>query len=108
MIAILQDHSEIVQLLLAKKDVNLNIQDVLIQNHSWYFNLILSLRIYNCNHLWSLVWAFNQTALIIATNKNHIEIVRLLLAHEDIDVNIQEILMQNHLSDLNTIIFILF
>lgn len=37
---------------------------------------------------------FNNTALIIAENKNNTEIIRLLLAHKNINVNIQNIIKQ--------------
>ena len=39
---------------------------------------------------------FNETALIGAAKKNHADIVRLLLEQEGIDVNIKDILIQNH------------
>lgn len=46
--------------------------------------------------LWSLSQLFNDTALIIAVYHNQTEIVQLLLEHEGIDVNIKDILIQNH------------
>ena len=48
------------------------------------------------NDFWNLTRTFNQTALIIATNKGHKKIVELLISQESIDINIQDILNQKH------------
>ena len=48
------------------------------------------------NYLWNLTRTFNNTALILAANNVHKEIVELLLRQEGIDINIQDILNQKH------------
>ena len=57
----------------------------------------------NLNYLWNLTRTFNSTALIYAAIRGHKEIVELLIRQEGIDINIQDILNQKHLS--NSIIF---
>ena len=42
-------------------------------------------------HLWNFIWIFNNTALIVATEKDHSDIVRELISQESIDVNIKDI-----------------
>ena len=46
--------------------------------------------------LWNLNRTFNKTALIIAAYEGYKEIAELLIRHEGIDVNIQDILNQKH------------
>ena len=48
------------------------------------------------NGLWNLTRAFNQTALILAAEKGHKEIVELLIRQEGINISIQDILNQKH------------
>lgn len=46
------------------------------------------------------IYEFHETALLLAVRKNSIEIVRLLLANKNIDVNILNILKQYFLIKL--------
>ena len=47
------------------------------------------------NDLWNLTRTFNDTALTLAAERGHKEIVELLIRQEGIDINIQGILNQN-------------
>lgn len=64
-------------------------------NHSlysnlYYFNSILKNNLF---FFWSYYKRFNNTALICASYNGHIEVVKELLSHKDIDINIKDILI---------------
>ena len=58
------------------------------------------------NYLRNLTRTFNYTALILAAEKGHKEIVELLIKQECIDINIQAILNGKHSLYSNLTFFI--
>ena len=50
----------------------------------------------NLNDFWDFLLTFNETALICAVSEGKTEIVELLLKQEGIDINMKDILNQNH------------
>ena len=48
------------------------------------------------NHFWNLITTFNRTALVFAASKGHTEVVKLLLAQENIDINLKTIFLKKH------------
>lgn len=85
-------NKEIVRLLLAKENIDVNIQTIWIwiisQNSNLFFFLNEALHF---NHLWNLSQIFNITSLMLAAQNDNADAVQLLLAHEGIDANIQDI-----------------
>ena len=94
--AIINDNIKIVELLLRKEDIDINIRSILYHKHSWYSSLTFFMVLKFWMILWNLFLIFNFTALICAIMNNRIEIVRLLLQQEGIGINMQDILNQNH------------
>lgn len=88
-----KNNTEIIRLLLAHKNINVNIQNIIKQNNfflmfkSPFFHMIE-----NFIYLWNFKQIFNQTALINAAETGHSRNVRLLLTNNDVDINIQNIL----------------
>lgn len=96
---------EIVQELLSQKDININIQDIWIQKflHSSAYHFTYGIE--KSKLLWSLHLKFNVTALTMAVLKEKTEIVRLLLAQNDIDTNRKDIYIHKHSLYLNRSFF---
>ena len=84
-------NTEIARELLKKKDIDVNIVDILIRKKFIIFksNFFYGIQVFN--HLWNSRRIFNNTALIYATIRGHTEIVRELLTKESIDINIKNI-----------------
>lgn len=88
-------YTKIVQLLLAKKSNDIKFKNIL--KSKFFFYYVLKLIFYSSHLKYLMIYlisflTFNNASLLSAVTNGHIEIVRLLLKEDGIDINFKNIL----------------
>lgn len=85
-----------VQQFLSSKTIDVNTKNVLKSKTFMISKSSFLITFYFFNDLWDSIPTFDDTALILAAENGHKEIVRLLLTQEDININAKNIWNHNY------------
>lgn len=93
-LAAIKDHTEIVEELISKENLDINIHSIFFYKDIHNIHKLFYLNnIYIFIFLWNLTRIFNSTALMYGISNNSIKMVQILLTRKDIDFQIQNILI---------------